>query len=278
MLKFNPNRNAASHCPCGKSNKDQKFAPYQGYENKGFCHSCGETFFPDTDKTPETKPVKQTPQKFVQPDIMHKTMKHYEINTFVNAFRFSKHVLDEFNIGTAKDGSVIFWLINERGEVCSAKKTAYLNTGKRDKSSYPVHLFKGKDGYKPCLFGLHRINMYHDGTTICLVESEKSAIIATQLFPEFLWLATGGSTGFTQSKAYPIRNRTVLLIIDCDEAGRKNATRTLQMLEKLSCSATLIDLDPLATDGTDIADIILSEDHNRLNVIHKLYEATNQNA
>ena len=34
------------HCPCGKDNKDGKFVPYVGYENKGYCHSCGEIFLP----------------------------------------------------------------------------------------------------------------------------------------------------------------------------------------------------------------------------------------
>ena len=59
-------------CPCGKSNKDGKFVPYVGYENKGFCHSCGKTFIPineedvkDSQKsftTPPPKPVSNQQQ------------------------------------------------------------------------------------------------------------------------------------------------------------------------------------------------------------------------
>lgn len=37
----------APKCPCGKNNKNGKFAPYVGYTDKGYCHSCGETFHPD---------------------------------------------------------------------------------------------------------------------------------------------------------------------------------------------------------------------------------------
>lgn len=34
-------------CPCGKDNRDNKFAPFKGFTDKGYCHSCGETFFPN---------------------------------------------------------------------------------------------------------------------------------------------------------------------------------------------------------------------------------------
>lgn len=40
----------AETCPCGKDNKDNKFVPLEGFTNKGYCHSCGETFFPDLEQ------------------------------------------------------------------------------------------------------------------------------------------------------------------------------------------------------------------------------------
>ena len=44
---FEKRRQVVKHCPCGKSNKDGKFVPYIEYENKGYCHGCGETFLPE---------------------------------------------------------------------------------------------------------------------------------------------------------------------------------------------------------------------------------------
>jgi hypothetical protein len=46
-LVFDKKRTRVKFCPCGKSNKDVKFAPFVGYEDKGFCHSCGLTFLPE---------------------------------------------------------------------------------------------------------------------------------------------------------------------------------------------------------------------------------------
>ncbi|MBT4969895.1 MAG: hypothetical protein HOM80_12890, partial [Bacteroidetes bacterium] len=46
-LELDKKRFRVKNCPCGKSNKDGKFVPYIGYEDKGYCHSCGETFLPD---------------------------------------------------------------------------------------------------------------------------------------------------------------------------------------------------------------------------------------
>jgi len=39
----------AKECPCGKSNKDGKFATFKGEEKYGKCHSCGDVFFPPED-------------------------------------------------------------------------------------------------------------------------------------------------------------------------------------------------------------------------------------
>ena len=36
-LKFDKKRFRVKLCPCGKDNKDGKFVPYVGFENKGYC-------------------------------------------------------------------------------------------------------------------------------------------------------------------------------------------------------------------------------------------------
>jgi hypothetical protein len=45
-LQLDKKRYRVKFCPCGKRNKDGKFVPFKGYEDKGYCHSCGETFTP----------------------------------------------------------------------------------------------------------------------------------------------------------------------------------------------------------------------------------------
>lgn len=59
----------APKCPCGKNNKDGKFAPYVGYTDKGFCHSCGETFYPDKEDS-FLEPFQRPPQR--RPPLIYK--------------------------------------------------------------------------------------------------------------------------------------------------------------------------------------------------------------
>lgn len=71
------------------------------------------------------------------------------------------------------------------------------------------------------LFGWDLIGKYPN-KTICLVESEKTAIICSIVFPEFNWLATGGK-GFLQSyKFIYYSGRTWLFFPDL---GKNNKTK-----------------------------------------------------
>jgi hypothetical protein len=45
-----------------------------------------------------------------------------------------------------------------------------------------------------CFFGEHLINL-HPTLPVSIVESEKTAVIASVYFPQFIWLATGGKHG-----------------------------------------------------------------------------------
>lgn len=40
-LDLNKKRYQVKQCPCGKNNKDGKFVPFKGFEDRGYCHSCG---------------------------------------------------------------------------------------------------------------------------------------------------------------------------------------------------------------------------------------------
>jgi len=261
MSKFETNRLNAKHCPCGKSNKDGKFVPYKGYENKGFCHACSTTFPIEKDTVVDQKETKVVKQIYVSEKTKADTMKCYNINSFVKAFQFDKGIINKWNLGTAKDGSVIFWLVNEHGKICSGKKVLYQENGKRNKSRYPSHIFKRDEGYFPCLFGLH---LMKPNSIVCLVESEKSAIIASLHYPNYTWIATGGASGFTRQKAIALSGRTVKLFIDCDNAGRKSSEKTISILNSIKCKVELIDIDKSLDDGSDIADFILSGNKSKV--------------
>jgi hypothetical protein len=63
-----------------------------------------------------------------------------------------------------------------------------------------------------CLFGEH---LLRDTTKmVAIVESEKTAIIASCYLPDFIWLACGGSEGLSIDKCRCLRGRTVVLYPD----------------------------------------------------------------
>ena len=68
---------------------------------------------------------------------------------------------------------------------------------------------------KQCLFGEHLLGTYSDKVVV-LVESEKSAVIGSAIFPGYVWLATGGKSQLREEKLRVLTGRTVLLFPDAD--------------------------------------------------------------
>ena len=116
-LKFDNNRKRVSICPCGKSNKDGKFTPFKDYDDKGYCHSCAESFFPNegTISDPVYTP-KQTKFKLIETSMFEDSLGDYNTNHFALflASRFNKRkaksMIDKYYIGTY-ESKVIFWQI-----------------------------------------------------------------------------------------------------------------------------------------------------------------------
>ena len=61
--------------------------------------------------------------------------------------------------------------------------------------------------------GEHLLTIYPTAT-VAIVESEKSAIIASFIMPELIWLATGGIQSLTIEKCRVLRGRNVILYPD----------------------------------------------------------------
>lgn len=67
---------------------------------------------------------------------------------------------------------------------------------------------------------------------ICLVEAEKTAFILSELYPEFLWLATGGLSELQPVKFRPLRGHKVILFPDTDP-GRTAYTRWFNIAQEV---------------------------------------------
>ena len=52
--------------------------------------------------------------------------------------------------------------------------------------------------------------------TIAVVEAEKTAVIMSAHYPQYLWLAAGGLTELTAQKLFPLRHHRIVLFPDTD--------------------------------------------------------------
>ena len=132
-------------------------------------------------------------------------------------------------------------------------------TGKRIKSRITwVHCELEKQGQltgfnlRQCLFGEHQLM---EGTvrSIGIVESEKTAILATAYLPELTWMASGSLNGLSGERLSPIKNHNIILYPDIKgfDKWREKATE----LKKVGFRVTVSDL-------LEKADFVTPEERN----------------
>ncbi|GFH97664.1 hypothetical protein IMSAGC004_00047 [Bacteroidaceae bacterium] len=137
-------------------------------------------------------------------------------------------LLEEYRLGATHDGAVIFWQIDRNDKVRTGKVMQYNpEDGHRIKGGQTsavnwIHSILKKQQVLPeewqlsqCLFGEHLLRDNPDKVVI-LVESEKSAVISSAIFPGYVWLATGGKSQMKEEKLRVLSGRTVLLFPDAD--------------------------------------------------------------
>ena len=171
----------------------------------------------------------------------------------------------------------IYWQIDNYNQVRSGKLIKYNPaTGKRIKDddvySYDwVHRILIRSGKLPddktrwaldqCLFGLHLIDT-DKNKPIAIVESEKTAIIASQFIPDFIWLSSGQLNGLNEKKLMPLKGRKVVLFPDKGKAYHDWKTKAdeFSYLMKIKVSDLLELKAPAEHDGYDLADYLIQFD------------------
>lgn len=137
-----------------------------------------------------------------------------------------ERLMRDYYLGCTKDKSVIFWQLDGK-RIRTGKIMQYNpSTGKRIKNASGaidwVHSKLKRDKVLPddynlvqCLFGEHLLRRYSD-KVVALVESEKSALIAAGVYPNYIWLATGGKSQLSPDKLQVLQGRTVIMFPDAD--------------------------------------------------------------
>ena len=171
------------------------------------------------------------PPSLIEQDLFLQSLRETSENNFLCFLEhaLNKEALDElkvkYKIGTSKKwkGATVFWQIDQNKNVRTGKLMLYnKDTGKKSKINWVHPVLKLKDyNLKQCLFGLHLLNS-NKTKRIAIVESEKTAIIASIAFPEFIWMATGGLGNLKYDLIAPLANRKVILFPDAGCYDRWN--------------------------------------------------------
>ena len=80
---------------------------------------------------------------------------------------------------------------------------------------------------------------------VAVVEAEKTAVILSEVYPRYLWLAAGGLYELTATKLFPLRGRRIILFPDTDPDGKAFSTWYRVTLEAQRLLGQTIHLSPL---------------------------------
>ncbi len=184
--------------------------------------------------------VEQKPKQSSQPTVVcHIPIQYVEksqsvhsnffrfLSTLLTAYYGSKakevlnRLLEEYYLGATRDGAVIFWQIDRNDKVRTGKVMQYnpedghrIKGGQTSAVDWIHSILKKQQALSEewqlsqCLFGEHLLSGNPDKVVV-LVESEKSAVIGSAIFPGYV-------CQMKEEKLRVLNGRTVLLFPDAD--------------------------------------------------------------
>ena len=215
------------------------------------------------------------PDMFLEPTLrVTSNLKEYLLDRLPGKAREIETVWKEYRVGGMDDGRVIYWQIDREQGIRTGKMMQYDRlTGHRVKTGNAVgwiHRSLVRQGLLPegwhlsqALFGAHLLSARPDDT-VCLVESEKTALICSALMGDCLWLATGGAENLRLDLCRCLEGREVIIFPDLgayDSWKVKAAVVAGQVNFSYSISGVLEESasDEEREAGLDIADYLLLE-------------------
>ncbi len=217
----------------------------------------------------------QLPPVYICPDDIAKAASKAPLSTLYN-FLCRPFRADEVNrafqlyrVGATREFGNIpgmmgtaFPYIDRSGRCVDVKLMAYDTTGHRRKNGYSANWYLAKRKMNDRraawpLFGEHLLNL-NPSTPVGVVESEKTALIASIALPGYLWVATGSKQNLNPERCRALKGRAVFLFPDADGVEEWNR----RGLELVKAGFSIHFCNEIITDnalnpGDDIADIIL---------------------
>ena len=196
------------------------------------------------------------------------SMRNYEKNNLIrylsSIFGTEKmySIINRYYIGTADNGSTIFWQVDQFGRIRTGKAMKYDENGHRSKEGIGnvtwVHSMLNIPDFHllQCLFGLHLIR--NNDAPICIFESEKTAIILSYYFFDSICLATGGCQNLNAALFAPLKSRDVLLFPD-NGKYEEWAEKGQKIINCNNLCITNFMETYAEKQGDDLADIVLNK-------------------
>lgn len=283
-LYIDANTNKPINSKVGKCNRESKcgyhYTPKQYFQdNPSLTPPLGggwEVSIPKPTLPPQ--PMGTIPFSYVERSASYKSNFVRFLCEFLTDDQI-KYIAEQYVLGATKNQEVIFWQIDINGKVRTGKIMQYNpETGRRIKHESGAidwtHNKLKKSGIVPedfnlqqCFFGEHLLKLYPD-KTVSIVESEKSAIIASAIISDSIWLSTGQLNGLSIEKAKVLKGREVILFPDlggyekwCIKADE------IKLFVECEIKVSTI-LEEIATieqrdKGLDIADYMIEELKNK---------------
>jgi hypothetical protein len=220
---------------------------------------------------PKPTPKPQPASSYIDAGIFKKSLQGYENNNLVQFLRSivgdeaTRQAIERYYIGTSKNGGTIFWQVDGCERIHAGKIIQYGADGHRRKDVMPpvqwVHaILKLPDFHlSQCLFGEHLLRDV--AKIVAIVESEKTAIIASVYLPAFIWLACGGSEGLNFDKCKCLKGRKVVLYPDAGMFDKWNGKAgQLRTICKSVSVSNLIETAASETErraGFDLGDYLV---------------------
>lgn len=257
--------------------------------------------------TPSHKPISDNTYSVIPNDLFYKSLRWYDGNNFTlgleRLFGTLKtlELIDRFDIGTAKypASGTIFWQVDTAGMVRTGKIMQYdastlkrakhrstANNNQQDETKTNnlqqrvvaplvdwVHSRLKREGVvkdymlQQCLFGLYQLATAPKNAVIAIVESEKTAVVASVYMPNLVWLATGGVQNFNNTLLKPLIGRKVIVFPDVNQYTHWQTKADL-IRGELNMNIAVSDFmernatNEMKENGADLADVLIKRDED----------------
>lgn len=282
VLYIDTNTRQPIHYTVGRCNRESSCGYH--YTPKQYFESNGQTRPKFTNYSKPSEPVRPMgvlPIELVKQSLSTDSNFMQFLGSLFNHIATIERLFASYFIGATRAKEVIFWQIDERGSVRTGKIMQYdSETGKRSKkqSTDWIHsrLIKSKQllydyNLKQCFFGQHLLSS-KPSATVAIVESEKTAIIAAGLMPDFIWLAAGALQGLNIEKCECLTGRNVVLFPDLSEKKENRMTafevwtaKAAEIMRTYKSKVIVSDIleryagEAERAGGFDIADYLINE-------------------